>query len=275
MRFSTITKSFVRTSIVLVGVVVLTSVSIDATDSFRSSQSALSILARKFTTPGCSSGTVSMNSGEKTLCVDSYEASVGVGCPVVEPQSDIDTATNANDIHCKPVSQAGKKPWRFVTEVQADQLCARAGKRLLTTQEWYLAARGTPDSASSCNTNGSLQTTGSLPTCISGIGAFDMVGNVWELVTGTVVNGMLEGEMLPSPGYVAAVYTNGVAQKTEHEPNVIYNKDYFWSDASGTFALMRGGYYGSGEDGGMYSAHADIVQNFSGGALGFRCVQTL
>jgi formylglycine-generating enzyme required for sulfatase activity len=146
----------------------------------------------------------------------------------------------------------------------------------MTALEWYTAARGTPDGKTNCViSGGTLQKTGSEPLCTSGIGAFDMIGNVWELVSDTIVDGMVTGNPLPVAGYVAAVTPDGLPQKTALVPNVIYNKDYFWSEASGTFALMRGGYYGSGDDGGMYSSHADIEQTFSSTAVGFRCVSVL
>jgi hypothetical protein len=275
MRFIPTAKSLIRSVVVLIAVIMLTSVSIDATDSFRNSQSALSILARKFTTAGCAAGTVAMEVGDKTLCVDAYEASVGSDCTVQNPQSEIDTATNANDANCKPVSAGGHTPWRFVTVVQADQLCARAGTRLMTALEWYTAARGTPDNGASCGVSGNLESTGFFPLCKSGIGAFDMVGNVWELVSDSVVDGKVGSETLPSSGYVDEVTSDGLPQKTTAAPNVIYNKDYFWSDTPGTFAIMRGGYYGSGDDGGMYSSHADTPQNFSSTAVGFRCTYIL
>ena len=275
MRFLSTTKSLVRASLILVAIIALTSVSIDATDSFRNSQSALSIIARHLTTPGCPTGTVEFANGEKTLCVDVYEASVGADCTVAVPQSELDTATNANDSDCRPVSAVGNLPWRFVTVVQADQLCARVGKRLLTAREWYAVARGTPDSHVSCAVSSALQQTGAFPLCKSGVGAFDMIGNVWELVSDSVIDGMVDTEPLPTAGYVGTVTSDGLPETTTVVPNVIYNKDYFWSEASGTFALMRGGYYGSGEDGGMYSAHADIPQNFSSVAVGFRCIKAL
>lgn len=276
MYFIATTKSLGRGALVVLAVILLTSVSIDATDSFRNSQSALSLVVSKLTTPSCPSGTAPMVSGDKTLCVDLYEASVGTNCTVAVPQSEIDTATNANDADCTPRSVPDVLPWRFVTEVQADQLCARSHKRLMTALEWYTAARGTPDGDTNCViSGGSLQKTGSAPTCKSGIGAFDMIGNVWELVSASIVDGRVDGNPLPAAGYVAAVTPDGLPQKTAPAPNVIYNKDYFWSESSGTYALMRGGYYGSGEDGGMYSSHADIEQGFSSTAVGFRCVSVL
>ena len=277
MRFLTTTKVLARTGIVLVGITLLTSVSIDATDSFRNSQSALSIIARNLTARSCPLGTSEMVSNDRTLCVDSYEAGVGSGCPVSSPQSDIDTAANANTAECKPISVAGTLPWRFVTLIQADQMCARAGKRLLTAFEWYTAARGTPDNKTTCGVTGTLEPSGAFSHCKSGIGAFDMIGNVWELVSDLVIDGAVKTEKLPVTGYVTAVTPDGLPMATAAAANVIYNKDYFWNNdaASGTFAIIRGGYYGSGEDGGMYSSHTDIPQNFSGVALGFRCVMVL
>lgn len=275
MRFLSTTKSLVRGGVVLLAVIILTSISIDATDSFRNSQSALGIIASKLMNPSCLTGTTPMVSGDKTLCVDIYEASVGKNCTVAVPQSEIDTATNANDADCRAESVPDVLPWRFVTVMQADQLCARSHKRLLTALEWYTAARGTPDGKTNCVLAGALQKTGSKSLCKSGIEAFDMIGNVWELVSESIIDGIVQGEPLPAAGYVAAVTPDGLPQKTAVAPNVIYNKDYFWSEASGTFALMRGGYYGSGEDGGMYSSHADIEQGFSSTAVGFRCVSAL
>ena len=163
-----------------------------------------------------------------------------------------------------------------MTVVQADQLCARAGKRLLTAAEWYVVARGSPDNQTSCATTGGLQTTGAAPQCVSGVGVFDTVGNVWELVSDTVSDGKIDHDTLPPSGYVTAILPSGLPKMTEATPNVLYNNDYFWNELStGTFAVMRGGFYGSGEDGGMYSAHADTEQNFSSTAVGFRCVREL
>lgn len=278
MSLPALLKHSVRSVLVLGAIILITSVSIDATDSFHNSESALGILARYATTPECPVGTVpfiSDGSEGNSLCIDAYEASVGERCVLSVPSSDSDTAANANDADCVPRTQSGLIPWTHVTETQAAQLCARAGKRLPTALEWYQAAAGTPDGAANCNLAGALAVTGSLSPCRSGVGAFDMIGNVWEFVSGSVVGYQFENEALPAEGYVSEVQTNGLPRITKKIPDVIYNNDYFWSEATGTFALMRGGFYGSGNDGGLYSTHAAILQRFSSAAVGFRCVTVL
>jgi len=265
-------KHTLRTVVVLVAVTAITSISIDATDTFRTSQSALGIFASYVTKTGCAEGTASLQFGDNTLCIDVYEASVGESCPIAEPHSAVDTATNAATPECMPVSKPGVLPWRFATVVQAEELCARAGKRLLSAAEWYAAARGTADGDQVCVLTSTLQPTGSVPKCHAGSGAFDMVGNVWELVSDRVQNGVLDGVSLPNQGYVTEVSQIGVPNRTGESPSAIYNNDYFWREAGDTAAVMRGGYYGSGSDGGIYSVHTGMNQDFASAATGFRCV---
>ena len=56
-----------------VGIVLLTSLSIDATNTFQSSQSALGALVGKAIQPTCPSDMVQVNSGKKPFCIDKYE----------------------------------------------------------------------------------------------------------------------------------------------------------------------------------------------------------
>jgi formylglycine-generating enzyme required for sulfatase activity len=94
-----------------------------------------------------------------------------------------------NDIYA--VSLPGVLPSVNITWFQAEEACANAGKRLPTSAEWQVAANGTPDpgpddGTADCNT--AVPTilfsapTGSRSRCVSARGAFDMVGNVAELV---------------------------------------------------------------------------------------------
>ena len=86
------------------------------------------------------------------------------------------------------VSIPGVTPSRFNTWFQAAAAARNAGKRLSSNAEWQAAALGTPDpgpspGAADCNTNSAGPSlTGARANCVSGVGAFDMVGNLWEWV---------------------------------------------------------------------------------------------
>ena len=105
----------------------------------------------------------------------------GPGCP-----DDASTAC----VGFYAVSVAGVLPSQYVNWFQAAAVCANAGKRLLTNQEWQVAALGTPDTGgdddgtTTCNTDSvgvNVVPTGSRSGCVSARGAFDMAGNVWEI----------------------------------------------------------------------------------------------
>jgi hypothetical protein len=260
--------------VVVVAIVVLTSFTIDATDTLRGSQTALSILAERVAAPTCPADMRLVDTGDYAFCIDTYEAGVGSSCLVSDPGSPSETALNAVDADCFVTAEVGVVPWRFVTYVQAEQLCARAGKRLPTAGEWYQAALGTVDGLQ-CNAAGGLANTGEFEGCMSGVGAFDMVGNVWEFVYGEVVSGEFDGAVLPSSGYVLDINGAGIATQTTTTPPQLFNDDYFWSDVQGSTVLLRGGYYGSERDGGLYSTQATVDRNFASGAVGFRCAKSL
>ncbi len=265
-----------RYVLVTVGIIVLTSVTIDATDALRGSNSALSILATKVTEPGCSADMVRVEGAAGVFCIDTYEVGVGETCPVANPLTVTQTAQNLAVGACVPVSKPDILPWTAVAKHQAEALCARAGKRLPSAPEWYAASLGTPDSATSCVIEKAKQVTGSHPACVAGSGAFDMIGNVWELVAElTTDGGEWSGETLPNEGYVAAIDSAGIAIQTTSTPQALFNDDYFWSSQAGVRAMMRGGFYGSDTDAGVYATHAAIDPTFASAAIGFRCVSDL
>jgi formylglycine-generating enzyme required for sulfatase activity len=208
------------------------------------------------------------------LCIDAYEASVGLGCPILTPESVRDTADNIVNNECFSESKSAAKPWRYVTQNQAMQICAVRGARLPTSEEWYSAALGTRDSKS-CVLYGTTDaaTTGSAPLCVSGSGAYDMIGNVWEYVADEVVFGKVHDEPLPESGYVHAISVAGTPTETSLSPSVEFNSDYMWVDTEGRRAIVRGGFYGSGDDGGLFSMQASIATDFSSQGIGFRCVK--
>ena len=92
------------------------------------------------------------------------------------------------------VSIPGVTPSANLTWFQAAAAARNSGKRLPTNAEWQVAALGTPDpgtnqsgiddGAVDCNIGavGYAVFTGSRSRCVSDVGAFDMVGNVWEWV---------------------------------------------------------------------------------------------
>jgi hypothetical protein len=97
------------------------------------------------------------------------------GCP--------DTGNGCMDFYA--VSIPDVRPARFITWFQAAAAARNSFKRLPTNQEWQVAALGTPDGprVETCNVNSAdVANTRSAPDCISDVGAFDMVGNVWEWV---------------------------------------------------------------------------------------------
>jgi len=259
---------------VTVGIIVLTSFTIDATDTLRGSQSALSIFAGNALEEDCPEGMTLLDIAQGRLCVDLYENGVGVDCGIKNPSVALETKANIEMEGCVSVSEPNVSAWTQVTYHQAKTLCAKRDMRLPTSLEWYEAALGTPDDAS-CNIDGQLAAAGSYKQCVSSRGVYDSIGNVWEWVDAQVTDGLYENRTLPESGYVAEVDAAGVALSTNTSESDLYNKDYFWSDAVGTYAVIRGGFHGSAEDAGIYATHMKIAPSFSGSATGFRCVRSL
>jgi hypothetical protein len=266
-------KGSVRFLLVTIGIIVLTALGVDATQYLSGSQSALGVLTKTALEDECPLGTKELDLGTGVYCVDQYEAGVGSGCPIQNPRSTLDTKTNVEVADCSPESREGVQPWTAVTYLQAKELCAKAGKRLLSNREWYEAALSTSDSEEVCNINGQLAQTGDFKNCMSARGVHDMIGNVWEWVDAEVRDQIYNERNLPSEGYVLTVDTTGVAVTTTSTAQLLLNEDYFWSEETGVFAMMRGGFYGSANDAGMYSVHAAVSPMFAGPAIGFRCIQ--
>lgn len=256
---------------VVVGAVVLTTFTIDATDSFSTSQTALSILARNATEETCPSGTTLLTLASGEVCMDIYENSPSLDCPHQRLQSLVATEENLAAAACTAESKPDAAPWVFATYHQAKALCAQRGMQLPSQYEWYEASIGTREGG--CNIDGSLKLTGASRDCMSSFGIADAIGNVWEWVEGEVSEGVYNGRPYPDEGYVTDVDTAGVPTVTGDNPSTLYGNDYAWSATEGTFAMMRGGYFGSGEDAGIFAVHANIAPSFASAATGFRCVK--
>lgn len=272
----------VRWVVVTVGVIALTSVTVDATlNSGGVSQSALGILATSLTdtaeSGACPVGMVPLVSGAGATCIDQYEVSPGSRCPVGDPKNSSESQENVTSSVCEPESVKGRTPWRQVTREQAALACAKVGKRLPTNKEWYAAALGTPDAdvrPHVCHVDGNaVGQTGAFSECVSASGAYDMIGNVWEWVEGDVYEGVFNGRELPESGFVTQVDSDGVAVYTDSTAAPLLFSDYVWTSTEGTYGMIRGGYYDNGNDAGVYALNAYTLPTTPGTAIGFRCVQ--
>lgn len=265
---------------VTLGIVLLTSFTVDATlQGGGISQSALGILATSVgNTKGCPQGMIALSGDWRQVCVDIYEASPDEACRTADVRTAQHTRGNLENSKCVPQSKAGSAPWTFVTLNQAQELCARAGKRLLTNEEWYRAALGTPDPRGGdiCNLNGAAaEYSGTHPQCASGALVHDTIGNVWEWVDGEIVDLRYEERELPESGYVVESDQSGVVIATSDVPSEDYYADYFWSEDQGIFGMLRGGFYGSGDDAGTFTIQGKTPPSFQGAAVGFRCALDL
>jgi formylglycine-generating enzyme required for sulfatase activity len=263
------------TTIVIVCTVVITSFSIDAADTLRGRSGTLLSNALSSQKDLCPTGMVHL-SGTTFSCVDAYEDSPSPSCAAQRTTNTLDTRSNMDDTHCIPQSAPEAQPWVFVAYHQAVELCARAGKRLPTNNEWYKFSAGTPDS-DACTINQSALSTPHVDgQCINAFGVHDAIGNAWEWIDAVVKDGVYDGHAVPDSGYVTATDDHGVAtltSQTNADPS--FHEDYFWSEKSGEFGMLRGGFYGSGKDGGLYSIQAKTPLSFSSGAVGFRCVKDI
>lgn len=265
---------WVKVTGVIFGAMVITALGIDAADTLSGSRSTM--LGQLIATEegGCPEGMAALPTAGTFSCFDIYEAATHEDCPVSDPRNEIDALKNAQDANCGSISESGRTPWRFVSRETAQTACMRSGKRLPTNKEWQLIAQGTPDGLRDCNINsGSAGVTGNYSSCVSAAGAYDAVGNVWEWTNEDVFDGTYNGRALPEEGYVLQVDTGGVATVSGTTSAEVFGEDYFWSKPAGAYAMMRGGFYGSQKDAGVYTTHAATLPTVTGAAIGFRCVQ--
>jgi hypothetical protein len=223
--------------------------------------------ARNSNSLTCPSGMFPVYGVEGVRCFDAFEASPSVDCPVREVANYLDTELNISRDVCGAASEGGVLPWTYISRDQAVLACESSGKRLPTAKEWYqLAIETNLD----CNiSSGKVSKTGEYKGCVSNLGAYDMLGNVWEWVSDSVYGGYYDERLLPDTGYVANLDGSGMAVETTADNQ---NLGYFWSNQEGEWAVIRGGFYGSRRDAGLGIVHAATGSNFFGPAVGFRCV---
>ncbi len=271
-------------ALVIVLSVFLVSITVDAADHRGDFSKSIigRVLAGKESGP-CPEGMVLVEDDKGGFCIDQYEVSANEKCPYVDPSNEKESALNLNDPECLPVSVVGEIPWRNLTQIQAVNLCAKAGKRLPTSEEWFAASLGTPDKdrgwgKDDCqvSSNWSAQPgpSGTASNCVSYAGAYDMVGNVWEWVKGDITDGVYKDVQMPSDGYIKAVSADGLPLETDPDnPVESYNGDYLWLKKGGARGVARGGYWANKGEAGQYSFYAVTEPTFSGTGVGFRCVK--
>ncbi len=263
--------------------IILVSVGIDATDNYDNlSESIVGRIVFGEAEGPCSEGMVFVPNDNGGFCIDKYEASPGEECPSWFISSQLDTRDNLDFNECLPVSVAGARPWRFISQTQAMTACAKAGKRLPNDEEWYQASLGTPDpdgdwqsDACQVDNNWTEQPgeSGSAENCVSSYGAYDMIGNVWEWVKAEINNGKLNGEEMPDAGYVSSVSSEGKIISTAEKQDPNFNEDYLWIKKNGLRGMARGGYWGNGVEAGVYAMYLVSPTSFAGDGVGFRCVK--
>jgi formylglycine-generating enzyme required for sulfatase activity len=167
----------------------------------------------------------------------------GAGCP--------DTGNGCVDFYA--VSIPDVTPSRFITWFQAAAAARNSGKRLPTNAEWQAAALGTPDGAPCNVSSGAVADTGTVG-CVSDVGAFDMVGNLWEWVADWVPR----STACPGwGGFSDDLMCLAGASDTASRPG----------------APVRGGPFDSGTDAGVFAVYGASAPSDSGGGIGFRAAR--
>jgi len=153
------------------------------------------------------------------------------------------------------VSISGVTPSHFITWSQAQQAAMSSAKRLLTNAEWQGAAAGTPDpgtdnGTTDCNISaaGAVVDTGSRSNCVSRFGVFDMVGNLFEWVA----------DWVPTP--------SGTCATALFDADI--NCFSGTTQAAGAVALIRGGFFGSGTDAGVFAVIGGSLTSAGSSSIG-------
>jgi formylglycine-generating enzyme required for sulfatase activity len=174
------------------------------------------------------------------------------------------------------ISKAGVLPSTYISWFQADVACHASGKRLPTSAEWGIAARGTPDPGVSlgdggkCRTGGlTVRLTGAGTQCASVWGAQDMIGNVAEVVS----------DWYAAPSMSTTDPRNGESAVNPWETlsdDATTNLSSIAGGAHWTYgipaALLRGGGAWEGTGAGTFNLNLSLGPQANHSTTGFRCL---
>lgn len=264
-------KKWHKTTIVVIGAIVFSTVAIQASDVLRNINGGMAGLVSDSQGP-CGDGATLINLSSGAICVDVYEASAGGDCAYTSPVSSVQTQKNMNIHSCVSISAPEVMPWRYISLAQAQQICARSGKRLPTNDEWYAIALSMKDQSSCVTDAQGAQETG-VNGCVTQAGVEDIIGNVWEWIDAEVYDGQYNQRPLPESGYVQLVDSDGIVIQTNSSGNEEYGNDYATINTSGVRGIIRGGFYGGGDDSGIFAQNISVPLDLKTNGVGFRCVK--
>jgi formylglycine-generating enzyme required for sulfatase activity len=227
---------------------------------------------------------VRVGTGPTAFWIDRFEVVVTEGrfggTPYGQSSADFPPVFPANGQWTSPryaVSFSGSSPTRYVTWFQATEACRLSGKRLPTGEEWLTAARGTRDppiaddgATGRCRTMGSgPRLAGTGTDCVSGWGAQDMVGSLWEWTTEWHLSVATRTEDTGDrPWLPAAAHSDDVTVGVTSYVGA--------TEALGApgvpAAALRGGAFDRGPGAGVFSLGVYRGPLFAGNNVGFRCV---
>jgi hypothetical protein len=92
---------------------------------------------------------------------------------------------------------------------------------------------------------------------------------------GEVSAGLYNNRSLPTDGYVSLVDSTGVVLETMQTPKEEFGNDYALTSNEGVKGIIRGGFYGSGDDAGIFAQNLAVPLDFRSTGVGFRCVKNI
>lgn len=231
-----------------------------------------------------------VGSGASAFWIDRYEASVWQNADGTGTQygagSDNYPSTFPDNGQVRPsnfafaVSRTGVSPSAFITWFQASMACRASGKRLISTEEWFVASAGTEDPGASSGAGGACLTqstanreTGRGTSCASIWGVQDMIGNVFEW-TGEWYAGLNTAVSDPFNTWPSIGGTSYGSDLTWNITSRVYPGTGVPYSPGIPAAALRGGDFSNGSGSGIFSLYLAQAPSGSGSVanVGFRCV---